>query len=106
MRVKSRWFKSEQEKAPRQVASAAAFIVWRVSLNALKRMRTARFDIDAGPQYFAFLNEFLAFLIAIADRIAYARLAPDARVEFTTGLAYRVGGILDVKERDMLGSAT
>lgn len=102
MRVKSRWFKSGQAKPPRQVASAAAFIVWRVALNALKQMRAARFDIDAGPQYFAFLTEFLAFLIAIADRIAYARLAPDARTEFTTALALRIGEILEDNEHDLL----
>lgn len=102
MRVKSRWFKSGQAKPPGQIASAVAFIVWRIALNALKRMRAARFEIDAGPQYFAFLTELLAFLIAVADRIAYERLPPPARVEFMTALAHRVGEILEDNERDLL----
>lgn len=104
MRVKSHWFKSEQPKPPGQVASAVAFIVWRVSQNALKRMRAARFDIDPGPQYFAFLAEFLIFLIAISDRIAYARLPADARTEFTSALAHRVGDILGDNESELLGT--
>jgi hypothetical protein len=103
MRVKSHWFKSDQPKPPGQVASAAAFIVWRVAQNVLKRMRAARFDIDPGPQYFAFLREFLIFLVAIADRIAYARQDQGFRVEFTTALANRVGEILEDNENDLLG---
>jgi hypothetical protein len=103
MRVKSRWFKSERPKPPRQVASAVAFIVWRVAQNALKRMRKAQFDIDTGPQYFAFLAELLIFLVAISDRIVYARLAPEAREEFTTALAHRVGDIFGENEGELLG---
>lgn len=104
MRVKSRWFRSEQPKPPRQIASAVAFIAWRIAQNALKRMRAARFDIDPGPQYFAFLTEFLTFLVAISDRIAYARLAPEARTEFTAALAHRIGDILGDNESELLGT--
>ena len=104
MRVKSRWFRGEKPKPPAQVAGAVAFIVWRIARNALQRMRAARFDIDPGAQYFAFLAEFLVFLIAIADRIAYARLAPEARIEFTTALTHRVGDILEDNESELLGA--
>ncbi len=104
MRVKSRWFKADQPKPPAQVAGAAAFIIWRVAQNALKRMRTAHFDIDAGPQYFAFLREFLIFLVAIADRIAYTREDEAFRIEFTTALANRIGEILEDNETDLLGA--
>ena len=103
MRVKSRWFRSGQPKAPREVAGAVAFIVWRVARNALERMRAARFDIAAGAPYFAFLAEFVAFLIAIADRIAYGRFGAEARVEFTTALARRLAAILEDNARELLG---
>jgi hypothetical protein len=105
IRVKSRWFKSDQPKTMPQLASAMAFIIWRVAHNALKRMRTARFDIDPGPQYFAFLSEFLVFLTVVADRIAHARLDESARVEFTTALANRVAEILQDNQDDLLGTA-
>ena len=104
MHVKSRWFKSEAPKPSRQVAGAVAFIVWRVAQNALMRMRRAQFDIDPGPQYFAFLAEFLVFLIAVSDRIVYARLAPEAREGFTTALAQRVGEVLGENESELLAA--
>lgn len=103
MRVKSHWFKGERPRAPEDVAGAVAFIAWRVAQNALKRMRAARFDVDPGPQYFAFLAELLIFLVVIADRFVYTRLAADARERFTVALATRVGAILADNENDLLG---
>jgi hypothetical protein len=105
MRIRSHWFKSETEKSPEQIAGAAAFIVWRVAQNALKTMRAARFELAPGPQYFAFLAEFLTFLTLGADRIAYRRGDPEWRVRFTTAVANRVGEILAENESDLLGAA-
>jgi hypothetical protein len=106
MRVKSHWFRAAKQRTPQEVASAAAFIVWRVGENALKRMRAAQFDIEVGAPYFAFVSEFLAFLIAIADRIAFARLPAADRVAFTTALARGTAAILADNQSELLGGAT
>lgn len=103
MRVKSRWFKSEREKTPQEIAGALAFIVWRISENALKRVRKADFDIAIGKQYFAFLAEFLIFLVQVADRIVYERVSAEARLAFTTALATRVAEIQAENQAEWLG---
>jgi hypothetical protein len=103
LRIKAHWFKPGQPKSPEQIASAVAFITWRVALNMLKRMREARFDIDAGPAYFGFVREVLVFLLACADRMAYGRLGAEARAPFTTALVLRVAEILRENEADLLG---
>jgi hypothetical protein len=103
LRIKSEWFREDKPRSAAQSASAMAFIIFRVAQNALKQMRVAQFDIDPGPQYFAFLREFLVFLIQIADRIAYARLDAQLRIDFTTAVAIRVGEILEDNENDLLG---
>ncbi len=74
IRLKSQWFKTDKPKTPEQVAGVVAFIVWRVAHNALTQMRGARFDIDIGAVYFAFLSEWLVFLVQVADRMAFAHL--------------------------------
>lgn len=106
MRVKSKWFKSGRAKAPQEIADAMAFIVWRIGLNALKNTRKADFDVAAGPQYFAFLSEFLIFLVQVADRIAYRRLGGEDRASFTTALAVRLAGILAENRSELLGGTT
>jgi hypothetical protein len=90
MRVKSHWFKSGGGHTPKELAGAVAFTVWRIADNALKQIRQAGFDIAVGEQYFAFLAEFLIFLVQLADRIAYRHLDNDARIAFTIELANRV----------------
>ena len=71
MRIKSNWFKEGRNHTPEELAGVVAFAIWRIAGNALKNTRKANFEIAIGPQYFAFLAEFLVFLIQVADRIAF-----------------------------------
>jgi hypothetical protein len=103
MRLKTHWFKAGAEKSAAEQASAMAFIVFRVAQHTLKRMRGASFDIDAGPNYFAFLREVLVFLVAVTDRMAHARLTPDARLEFTVALVTHLARTLQENEDRLLG---
>ena len=104
MRIKSRWFKTGEPKRDAEQASAMAFIVWRVAHQMLERMRGAQFDIDVGPQYFAFMREVLVFLVAVTDRIAHARLSPQGRAEFTVALVRHLGRTLQESEDEWLGA--
>lgn len=103
MRIKSRWFKGDAPKSSAEQASVMAFIVWRVAQQMLLRMRGAQFDIDAGMPYFAFLREVLAFLLAVTDRLAFARLAATDRADFTVALVRHVARTLQENEDRLLG---
>lgn len=102
MRIKSQWFRSERPRAPGEIASAAAFIAWRIAGNAIASMRRAGFDIEPGRAWFDFLAEWLVFLIQIADRIAFVAMSPADRAEFTSALANRLGEILAENRVDLL----
>jgi len=104
MRVKSRWFKGEREKTPQEIAGALAFIIWRISENALRNVRKADFDIAIGNQYFAFLSEFLIFLVQVADRIIYKQLSEEKRQVFISALANRVAEIQAENQCEWLGN--
>jgi hypothetical protein len=69
----------------------------------LDRMRGARFDIDVGPAYFAFMREALAFLTQVADRMAWQRMDAAARSAFTNALVLHVARVLAENEQDLLG---
>ena len=103
IRIKSRWFKEADGKSAEQQASAMAFIVWRVAQNMLRRMRGAKFDIDAGGPYFAFMREVLVFLVALTDRIAHAWLEPQSRSDFTVAMVRHIARTLQENEHDLLG---
>ncbi len=103
VRVRSHWFKSERPKTVEEVAGAVAFIVWRLAQQALRNMRSADFEIEVGPRFFAFLAEWLIFLTQVADRLAYERLC-DGRLGFTTVVANRLGETLAGNRSDLLGA--
>lgn len=104
IRIKSQWFRSGAAKTPQQTASAMAFIAWRVAQNMLKQMRSAHFDIDIGPQYFAFTREVLVFFTQVLDRMAYQRMGAEGRAEFITALVKRVAEVLQENEDSLLGT--
>jgi hypothetical protein len=104
-RLKMHWFRHGASRDAAQQASAAAFIVWRVARHTLDRTRHAGFAVEVGLPYFRFLREVLAFLVAVADRVAYARLAPAERVEFTAALVHHLARILRDSEDDLIGAA-
>lgn len=90
MRIKSKWFLAGREHTPEELAGAVAFNVSRIAENALKNTRKAKFEVAIGAQYFAFLAEFLVFLILVADRLAYRQFTADNRNLFTNRLANHV----------------
>ena len=103
LRIKNQWFQSGAPKTAEQTASAMAFIVWRVTQNMVKQMREAKFDIDVGPQYFAFMREVLAFLVLVVDRMVYERMPPEQRADFLGALVRREGEILEESQLEWLG---
>lgn len=102
-RLKTQWFRHGDSRGAGQQASAAAFIVWRIGRHAADRTRQAGFGVELGPPYFGFLREMLAFLAAIADRIAHARLPGEERVAFTGAMVHHLARILQESEDEWLG---
>jgi hypothetical protein len=103
MRLKTHWFKPGAPKTPEQQAGATGFVIWRVAIQTLKRMRGAHFDIEAGEAYFDFVREVLVFLVLVADRLAHQRFDAETRVLFTTALVKHVADTLQGNEEDLLG---
>ncbi len=103
IRIKNTWFKEGREQTTKELAGAVAFNGWRIAENALKNMRRADFEVAIGEQYFAFLSEFLIFLVQVADRIAYLRLSAEIRHEFTSELANRIAQTLAWNQSEFLG---
>lgn len=103
-RTKSRFFAKDKARDPATLASVAAFTSWRLGLQTIKRMRDADFEIDASPQYFDVLGEYMVFLIHVADRYAFARLPLPERRVFTVSMVRRLAELLAENESRLLGT--
>ncbi|HSN20356.1 MAG TPA: hypothetical protein VLS49_06750 [Usitatibacter sp.] len=103
MRSKVHWFRREAPKAPREVAGALVLVAWAAARRMVGALRKAGFDIEAGPGYFAFLFEALAFQIQIAWRVAYRRYGDEERIAFIDALARGTMRILAENIAELLG---
>ena len=104
-RTKSRFFAKDRARDPETLASVAAFTTWRLGINTIKHMRSAQFEIEASPQYFAFLREYLIFLIQVADRFAFSRLSLPERRVFTVSMVKRLSEQQAENQSRLLGDA-
>ncbi len=104
-RTKSRFFAKDKARDPATLASVAAFTAWRLGQNTIKRMRSAQFEIEANEQYFAFLREYLVFLIQVADRFAFSRLTLPERRVFTVSMVIRLAELHAENQSRLLGDA-
>lgn len=103
LRIKSQWFRDGAPRSAAETASVLAFIVWRVTQNMVKQMRDAGFDIPVGAAYFGFMREVLVALALAVDRMAFDRLGPEVREEFTSAMVRRLGDTLEESELEWLG---
>jgi len=104
IRIRSHFHRGAGKRTMPELASVIAMLGWKLSLEAIRRMRGAQFDIDIGTQYFDFVCEYLAFMLHAADRVAYHALEADKRSEFSTALALKLAEVVE-DNRDMLIAA-
>jgi hypothetical protein len=102
-RTRSRFFAKDKAREPATLASVAAFTAWRLGLATIKQMRSAQFEIEASPQYFAVLREYLVFLVQVADRLALARLSLPERRQFTVSMVKRLAELVAENQSRLLG---
>lgn len=105
VRIRSRFHAGGRERTMTERASVVAMLSWKLSLDSIRRMREARFDIDIGQPYFDYVVETMAFHAHYADRVAFDKLAPEQRGEFTTALAKRMAEAIE-DNADMLLTAS
>ncbi len=103
MRLRSQWFRNAQPRTAEERAGAVAVVAWKIAQNALKNTRRAHFELAVGTPYLAFLQEFLIFLIQVADRLVYAQAPWNVRVPFTTTLSQRLADVLADNQSTLLG---
>jgi hypothetical protein len=106
VRVKSRWHRGSARRGMKEIASVIAALGWRLALQAIQRMRQAGFEIEPGAQYYAVVCEHLAFVLHVADRIAYRLLDADQRTQFTIALGHGLAGIVEDNSEVLAGAAS
>ncbi len=87
MRIKSRWNKRAQEQSIEDIAGALGFISWKIATNGVLELENKGYQTDSNAHRLQIIREFLAFLLQVADRLAYEQLDEEERQRFIIALA-------------------
>lgn len=103
MRVKSRWHNKGKSRTPEEMGAALAFIAWRIAMNVIKNMQQSGFGYPSGPVQLNIIEEFMAFLIQVVDRLVYGHVDEEARERLVGTLALRLVDTMVDNQMDVLG---
>ena len=113
VRIKSKWHRSKrsrrnivgssQPKTVEDLAGVVAFNIWKIAKDIFTHMENEGFRFAEDRQVTDIMIELIAFMIQIADRMVYGRLAEDERAKFVTALAKHLGQSMLENQLELLG---
>jgi len=104
VRIKTRWNNKNKARSIQEIVSALGFSLWRIGQGALLNLENEGFQTDTQLQRMEVMQEFMAFLVHMVDRIAYDRMDDQERAEFVTALARKIADYVQDNTRDILGN--
>lgn len=103
LRIKSHWWNDDQERSLPEIATALAFIAWRLSVEKAVNLHCERFVYDDDRQRMAVIQEYLVFLIQIADRLSDGIMREENRRTLITTFATKVIEHVQDNGQDLFG---
>ncbi len=103
LRMRTRWHK-DKPRSQQEVASAVAFIIWRIGMQALLELENAGFITYSNDHRLQVMSEFLAFLLQVTDRLSHADKMDDAdRQAFILAIAKNLVRTFAENKTELLG---
>jgi len=104
LRIKSHWWNDDQDRSLPEIATALAFIAWRLSVEKAVNLHSERFVYEDDAQRMAVIQEYLVFLIQIADRLSHGIMDEENRRTLVTTFATKVIEHLQDNSQDLFGN--
>lgn len=107
LRIKSQWHQSDRNdvntKGLEENAGALAFIAWRIALDRAKNLHGEDYLFNDDMQRIAVICEYLAYEVAIIDRLVFDRISYQEREVLMNALGQRVGDHVQDNAQDLFG---
>ena len=95
-----------RKKGPRTVEERAGVIganVWKIALEVFRHMEKEGFRFGSDRLTTEVLTEFIAFLVQLADRAVYGKLAEDERAALIGALVRHLAATMANNQQDLFG---
>jgi hypothetical protein len=103
MRIKTRWNKQAKEQSLENIAGALNMVSWKIATQSVLELENQGYQTNSNAHRLQIIGEFLAFLLQVADRLAYQQLTEEERQGLITTLASGMTNTFVDNQRDVLG---
>ena len=104
LRLKTVFFKNAGGRSAAETASVLASTIWRIADEVVANLSKWDCDIVTPERGMKILGEMAAFLLHMADRMAYGRMPEPERARFIQVAGQRLGEIVQDNIRAMVGA--
>ena len=104
IRVKSRWNKPGKKHTWEEIGGAIAFTIWRLAGQGVLNLENEGFQTDSQAQRMEVMAEFMAFLLHVADRLAYQKNSDEDRKNLIIAIAQRLADTYQDNMTDVSGN--
>ena len=104
IRLKTVFFKNAGGRSTAETASVLASTIWRIADEVVTNLSKWDCDIVTPERGMKILGEMAAFLLHMADRMAYGRMPEAERARFIQVAGQRLGEIVQDNIRAMVGA--
>ncbi len=102
LRIKSHWH-GDSERSTQDMASAIAFIAWRIAMDKAINLHGEDFVYEGDEQRMAVIREYLYFQLQIVDRMAYGTMEDGERHSLIVQLALKLAEHVQDNGVDLFG---
>jgi hypothetical protein len=103
VRIKSQWYREDNQRSMKEIAGAIAFNGWRIALDKAITLHGENFVYEDDAQRLAVIAEYLHFEIQLVDRLVHTMIDDEERRELVTALALRLSEHMEENSLELLG---
>lgn len=103
IRLKTKWSKQEREVSLEDTVGVLAFNTWKIGMQALLEIENENFQTDTQMQRVMIMEEIMAFMIHVLDRIAHDVLNDEDRAALINTFAIKMADHVQDNARDFGG---
>ena len=104
IRLNTKWNKQQREVSLEDTVSVLAFNAWKVGMKTLLEIENESFQTDTQMQRIAVMEEIMAFMIHILDRISHDVMSDEDRAQLITQFALKIAEHVQDNARDFAGA--
>lgn len=104
IRLKTKWNNQTREVSLEDTVSVLAFNAWKIGMQALLEIENQNFQTDTQMQRMAVMEEIMALLVHVLDRIAYPQLDEADRTQLISHFALKLADHIQDNARDFAGA--